>query len=213
MVIVKIMKNWYRLFFKRAFDIVFSIIGTIFLFPIMLIIAALVKILIGSPVIFKQQRPGLHGKIFVLYKFRTMKDLYDTNGKILPDEKRLTQFGFFLRRADLDELPELWNILKGDMSFVGPRPLLVEYLNKYTPEQFKRHDVRPGLTSIGIVMRNEITWKQQFSFDVQYVENMTFWLDVKLVFYTIYTIIFRKGRKKDIKTRDKFSCNVSEENR
>ena len=165
----------YKKYFKRLLDCIMALIGLIVLSPLMFIIAVLVRIKLGSPVIFKQPRPGLNEGIFTLYKFRTMIDERDQNGELLPDERRLTAFGRWLRSTSFDELPELWNILKGDMSFVGPRPLLVDYLPFYNEKQRKRHRVRPGLTGLAQVSgRNALAWEERFALDVQYVDNVSF---------------------------------------
>lgn len=182
----------YQKFFKRFLDIVLSLIALIGLSWLLLIVAVLVKIKLGSPVLFKQARPGKDEKIFNLYKFRTMTDERDENGDLLPDDARLTKFGRFLRSTSLDELPEVFNILKGDMSVIGPRPLLVEYLPYYTEEERHRHDVRPGLSGLAQVNgRNTITWEEKFAYDVEYVENITFWGDVKLIFKTVLKVVKR----------------------
>lgn len=174
----------YEKFFKRLIDILFSILGLIMLWPLMTFVAILVRIKLGSPVIFKQQRPGKHEKIFLMYKFRTMTDQRDEEGNLLSDDIRLTQFGKILRSTSLDELPELWNILKGDMSIIGPRPLLVEYLSLYSNEQRKRHFVRPGLTGLAQVSgRNAISWKEKFEKDIEYVENISMMKDIKIFFF------------------------------
>jgi lipopolysaccharide/colanic/teichoic acid biosynthesis glycosyltransferase len=184
----------YRKYFKRLFDIICSVIALITLSLVILIIAVLVRIKLGSPVIFKQQRPGKNEKIFTMYKFRTMTDERDENGELLPDDIRLTKFGKFLRSTSLDELPELWNILKGDMSVVGPRPLLVEYLLHYNDVQKQRHEVCPGLTGLAQVKgRNAVTWEEKFKFDVQYIDNMSFFQDIKIIFTTIGVIFKREG--------------------
>lgn len=192
----------YKKFMKRFLDMVLSIVAFIILMPLMLIIYILVRIKLGKPAIFKQQRPGKNEKIFTLYKFRTMTDEKDEDGNLLPDEKRLTKFGKILRSTSLDELPELVNIIKGDMSIVGPRPLLVEYLPLYTEEQKKRHIVRPGLTGLAQVNgRNAITWKQKFEQDIEYVNNITLGNDIKIVCKTIIKVLKRDGisrrRKRD----------------
>lgn len=179
---------------KRLFDVIASAVFLIVLSPLMLVIAALVWANAGSPVIFKQVRPGLHGRPFTLYKFRTMTDARDENGRLLPDEQRLTKFGRFLRSTSLDELPELFNVLKGDMSLVGPRPLLMEYLPLYTPEQARRHEVRPGITGWAQVNgRNAISWEEKFKYDVWYVDNWSLWLDLKILFMTIVAVLRRNG--------------------
>lgn len=182
----------YKKYFKRPLDIICSLLALIILSPILLITAILVRIKLGSPVIFKQQRPGLNEKIFTLYKFRTMTDKRDEEGNLRPDEERLTKFGKLLRSTSLDELPELWNILKGDMSVVGPRPLLVEYLPYYTEEERKRHTVRPGLTGLAQVNgRNFITWEKIFSFDTLYVDKVSLILDLKIIMKTFKKVLLR----------------------
>lgn len=181
----------YRKYIKRLTDIVVSLCGIIVLSPVYLILALLVRMKLGSPVIFKQERPGKDEKIFTLCKFRTMTDKRDENGELLPDEIRLTGFGKVLRATSLDELPELWNILKGDMSLIGPRPLLVKYLPLYNDFQRHRHDVKPGLTGWAQVNgRNAISWEQRFELDVYYVDHMSFLLDMKILFLTV-AVVFR----------------------
>lgn len=183
----------YRKYFKRPLDFIMALVGLIVLSPVMLVIAILVRIKLGSPVIFNQPRPGLNEKIFTLYKFRTMTDERDENGELLPDEQRLTPFGKWLRSTSLDELPELWNILKGDMSFVGPRPLLVNYLPYYTSEERLRHSVRPGMTGLAQVNgRNTVQWEKRFALDLDYVRNASLWMDVKIVFKTIDAVLSRR---------------------
>ncbi|QNU29593.1 sugar transferase [Geobacillus sp. 46C-IIa] len=175
---------------KRSFDFIVSLIALAVLSPIMAVTAILVRWKLGSPVLFKQQRPGLHGKPFYLYKFRTMTDERDENGELLPDHLRLTQFGQFLRKFSLDELPQLYNILKGDMSFVGPRPLLMKYFPYYTDREKKRHNVRPGITGLAQVSgRNNLGWDERLELDVKYVENYSFWLDLKIIFLTIKKVL------------------------
>ncbi|MBO5408676.1 MAG: sugar transferase [Clostridia bacterium] len=177
----------YRKFGKRLLDIICSLLALVVFSWLYLIVAALVAIFLGRPVFFTQERPGKNEKIFKLYKFRTMTDKRDENGDLLPDEIRLTKFGKFLRATSLDELPEAINILKGDMSIIGPRPLLVQYLPLYNEEQKHRHDVRPGLSGLAQVNgRNAITWEEKFKLDVQYVENITFWGDVRIIFQTVW---------------------------
>lgn len=184
----------YRKYFKRPLDFILALFGLIILSPVMLVIAILVRINLGSPVIFKQQRPGLNEKIFTMYKFRTMTDERDEYGNLLSDEKRLTPFGRFLRSTSLDELPELWNILKGDMSFVGPRPLLVKYLPLYSDEQRKRHEIRPGLTGLAQINgRNSISWEDKFKFDNLYVKNVTFLGDLTILICTLFQVVLRRG--------------------
>lgn len=175
---------------KRVLEFIIALIGLILASPILLFVAILVKIKLGSPILFRQQRVGLNGEIFEMVKFRTMKDATDLEGNPLPDEERLTKFGQLLRKTSLDELPELWNVLKGDMSLVGPRPLLVEYLPLYSKEQMKRHDVRPGITGYAQVNgRNNISWTKKFELDVYYVENFSLWLDVKILFQTVAKVL------------------------
>ena len=184
----------YRKYFKRPFDIICSLLALIVLSPVLLITAILVRIKLGSPVLFKQKRPGLNEKIFTLYKFRTMTDQKDEQGNLLPDKIRLTKFGKMLRSTSLDELPELWNILKGDMSVVGPRPLLEKYIPLYTAEQRKRHHVRPGLTGLAQVNgRNALSWEKKFMMDIQYIQRITFLGDLKLIFITLGKVFRRHG--------------------
>lgn len=184
----------YRRYIKRPMDFSLAFFAIIVLSPIFLVVAILVKIKLGSPIIFKQQRPGLNEKIFTMYKFRTMTDERDENGELLPDSVRLTKFGCFLRSTSLDELPELFNILKGDMSIVGPRPLLVQYLPLYNEHQRRRHEVRPGLSGLAQINgRNAISWDEKFDLDVQYVDNVNFIGDWKIIFITIKKAIIREG--------------------
>ena len=175
---------------KRVIDFILALIGLMLASPILLIVAILVKMKLGSPILFRQQRVGLNGEIFEMVKFRTMRDATDLEGNLLPDEERLTKFGQLLRKTSLDELPELWNVLKGDMSLVGPRPLLVEYLPLYSEEQMKRHHVRPGITGYAQVNgRNNISWTKKFELDVYYVENFSLWLDIKILFQTVAKVL------------------------
>lgn len=184
----------YKLFFKRFFDFILSLIAIIMLSPVYLIVIVLVRIKLGSPVFFTQKRPGKDEKIFKMYKFRTMTNEVDENGNLLPDDKRLTKFGKLLRSTSLDELPELFNILKGDMSIVGPRPLLVRYLHLYNEYQKHRHDARPGFTGWAQCNgRNSIGWEEKFDLDVYYVNHITFLLDVKIIFKTVKTVLCREG--------------------
>lgn len=184
----------YRKFFKRFLDIVLSLLSLIILSPVLFVVAILVRVKLGSPVIFCQERPGKDEKIFKLYKFRSMTDKRDEYGQLLPDSDRLTSFGRKLRSTSLDELPELWNILKGDMSIVGPRPLAVSYLPYYTEEEHHRHDVFPGLTGLAQIHgRNAIAWEEKFAYDIEYVENMNFWLDIKIILLTVKTVFLREG--------------------
>jgi len=175
---------------KRFFDIIIASIALILLSPLYAFVAYKVKKNLGSPVLFRQVRPGLHGKPFEMIKFRTMKDAVDEQGNPLPDSERLTPFGQMLRSTSLDEMPELWNVIKGDMSIVGPRPLLMEYLPLYSPEQAKRHDVRPGMTGHAQVNgRNAIGWEEKFKLDTWYVENQSIWLDFKIMFKTVHKVL------------------------
>ncbi|WP_373331801.1 sugar transferase [Thiopseudomonas alkaliphila] len=179
---------------KRFFDIVVSLLALIILSPIMFFVALQIKRKLGSPVLFRQIRPGLNGKPFEMIKFRTMLDAYDEQGNPLPDSERITSFGKFLRASSLDELPELWNILKGNMSLVGPRPLLMEYLEFYTEEEKLRHTVRPGLTGLAQVSgRNATTWNERLAYDVYYVKNRTFLGDIKIIFKTIFQVVKKEG--------------------
>ena len=183
-----------QLVFKRGLDLILSLFSLILFSEVFLLIALAIKLNLKGPVFFKQSRPGKNGKIFYIYKFRTMKDLRDESGNFLPDEERLTKFGKLLRRLSLDELPELWNVLKGDMSLVGPRPLLIQYLGRYTPEQARRHEVKPGITGWAQVNgRNAITWEQKFVLDVWYVDHRSIWLDLKIIALTIWRILKREG--------------------
>lgn len=189
----------YRRYFKRPMDFILSFIAIIVLSPVLLIVALLVRSKLGSPVIFKQKRPGLRGKIFTMYKFRTMTDERDEFGVLLPDGIRLTRFGRLLRNTSLDELPELFNILRGDMSVVGPRPLLVKYLPLYSEEQMHRHDVKPGLTGYAQVYgRNSLAWEERFELDVFYTRNITFLGDIKIILRTIKKAI----KKEDIDSQE-----------
>lgn len=184
----------YSKYIKRVFDFILSLMALIVLSPILLVTYILVRIKLGNPAIFKQKRPGKDEKIFTLYKFRTMTDEKDEEGNLLPDEKRLTKFGKFLRSTSLDELPELINILKGDMSIVGPRPLLIEYLPLYNEEQKHRHDVRPGLTGLAQVNgRNSIAWEEKFKEDIKYINNITFINDIKIVLKTVEKVFKKEG--------------------
>ena len=179
---------------KRIIDFLVAALSIIILSPVLIVLAILVRIKLGGPVIFTQERPGLNEKIFKLYKFRTMTDAKDESGNLLDDEYRLTGFGKKLRATSLDELPELYNILKGDMSIVGPRPLLVKYLPLYSDEQRRRHDVRPGLTGLAQVSgRNAITWTEKFSKDIEYVDNISLGLDISIFFRTIYCVLKKEG--------------------
>lgn len=184
----------YKKYLKRVMDFVLSLLAIMVLSPILLIVAILVLTKLGSPVLFSQKRLGKDEKIFKLYKFRTMTDERDENGKLLSDEVRLTKFGKMLRASSLDELPELFNILKGDMSIIGPRPLLVRYLPRYNAEQKRRHEVRPGLSGLAQVNgRNAISWEDKFKYDVEYVDNVTFLGDWKIIFQTVWNVLKRDG--------------------
>jgi len=179
---------------KRIFDICIVLTSLLLLMPIYFFLILAVKIKLGSPIFFKQPRPGLEGKVFNIHKFRTMTDERDSNGILLPDSKRLSQFGKFLRSTSLDELPSLWSVLKGEMSLVGPRPLLVEYLPFYSERQSRRHEVRPGITGWAQVNgRNTISWDEKFELDVWYVDNQSIWLDVKILWLTVKKVIIRDG--------------------
>lgn len=188
----------YSKLIKRFMDFLIAALSIIIFSPLLIILAILVRVKLGGPVIFKQERPGLNGKVFKLYKFRTMTDAKDENGNLLDDEYRLTSFGKKLRSTSLDELPELYNILKGDMSIVGPRPLLVKYLPLYNDEQKRRHDVRPGLTGLAQVSgRNAITWTEKFNKDIEYVDNVSLGLDISIFFKTIYCVLKKEGINSD----------------
>lgn len=184
----------YQRYGKRLLDLAMTIPALILLSPVLALLALLVRLKLGSPVLFRQQRPGLHGRPFTLLKFRTMMDLRDKDGNPLPDEDRLTPFGQFLRSTSLDELPELFNVLKGEMSVVGPRPLLMRYLDRYSPEQVRRHEVKPGITGWAQVNgRNALTWERKFDLDVWYVDHQSLWLDLKIIALTGRKIIIREG--------------------
>lgn len=187
-------RTFYDKYIKRIIDFFISLLGIILLSPVLVIVSILVWTKLGSPILFKQERPGLNGKIFKMYKFRTMTNERDEEGNLLKDELRLTQFGKFLRASSLDELPEMFNILKGDMSIVGPRPLLVKYLPLYTKRQSHRHDVRPGLTGYAQVNgRNAISWEEKFELDIFYVNNSSFLMDLMIFFKTIKTVFVKEG--------------------
>ena len=184
----------YQRFVKRTLDIALAALGLLLAAPALLIVGLAVRLRLGSPVLFVQSRPGRRGQPFNMVKFRTMRDTRDAQGCLLPDAQRLTRFGRFLRSTSLDELPELWNVLRGDMSLVGPRPLLTEYLNRYTPAQMRRHDVRPGITGLAQVNgRNALTWEQKFAFDVEYVERCSLALDASILVRTIGQVVARRG--------------------
>ncbi len=184
----------YRKYIKRPMDFMLALLAAIVLSPILVLIALLIRIKLGKPVILKQQRPGLNEKIFTLYKFRTMTEEKDTGGKLLPDEKRLMHFGSLLRSSSLDELPELFNIIRGDMSVVGPRPLLIQYLPLYNKHQRRRHEVRPGLSGLAQVNgRNAISWEQKFDLDVKYADEISFWGDFIIICQTLKKVFMREG--------------------
>lgn len=195
---------------KRLFDIVVSMISIILLIPLFGILYICIWINLGTPIIFSQLRPGLNGKSFVMYKFRTMRDADGENGLSLPDEVRLTNFGKFLRSTSLDELPELWSVLKGEMSLVGPRPLLMEYLPLYSAEQARRHNLLPGITGWAQINgRNSLSWEEKFKLDVWYVDNHSFFLDLKILFLTIKKIFIREGISAEgVATMNKFTGNL-----
>jgi sugar transferase EpsL len=187
-------KKMYHSWGKRLLDLVLAVPTLIVLSPVLLLVALVVRIKLGSPTLFRQQRPGLHGQPFTIYKFRTMTDAHDTQGNPLSDPERITPLGHFLRGTSFDELPELFNVLRGDMSLVGPRPLLMQYLDRYTPEQMQRHWVKPGMTGWAQVNgRNAITWAQKFAFDVWYVDHLSLWLDLKILMLTAWKILNREG--------------------
>ena len=193
----------YRKFFKRVFDIIISLIFILCFWWLYIVIAILVKVKLGSPILFKQDRPGLNEKIFKMYKFRTMTDEKDKDGNLLPDTDRLTKFGKFLRSTSLDEIPELWNVLKGEMSLVGPRPLLIEYLGFYTIEENKRHNVKPGITGWAQINgRNALSWEEKFKYDIEYVNRVSFFFDLKIIFYTIKKVM-KKEDISDFKNENK----------
>lgn len=193
---------------KRSVDILIALLALMLLLPVIAFVALLVRLKLGSPVIFRQRRPGLGGRPFIIYKFRTMLDLYDEDGRKLPAEQRVTPFGRFLRRASLDELPELINVIKGEMSLVGPRPLRMRYLSRYTPEQYRRHEVKPGITGWAQVNgRNALTWEGRFDLDVWYVDNWNNWLDMKILWMTVFSVLKREGisaRGSDTTVMDEF---------
>ena len=179
---------------KRAFDFLVSLAALLLLWPVLLVLAVLVRVKLGPPALFRQQRPGLHGRPFTMLKFRTMTDARDTQGNLLPDGERLSSFGRSLRSTSLDELPELINVLAGDMSLVGPRPLLMRYLDRYTPEQMRRHEVRPGITGWAQVNgRNAITWDQKFALDIWYVDHHSLRLDLRIIWLTVRNVLRREG--------------------
>jgi lipopolysaccharide/colanic/teichoic acid biosynthesis glycosyltransferase len=186
--------SFYRRYGKRVFDVCAAGTAMVLLLPVVLLVALLVRLFLGSPVLFRQRRPGLHGAPFTIVKFRSMAEARDRAGRLLPDASRLTVTGRVLRSTSLDELPELWNVLAGDMSLVGPRPLMMAYLERYTPRQALRHSVRPGLTGLAQVSgRNALSWEQKFELDAQYVEQCSFWLDLRILFTTVSEVLLRRG--------------------
>ncbi|HWL26903.1 MAG TPA: sugar transferase [Ureibacillus sp.] len=203
-------RKFYSNFVKRPLDFIISLFAIIILIPAFIIVAILVRSKLGSPVIFKQERPGLNGEIFTMYKFRTMTDERDAIGDLLPNHVRLTKFGRILRSTSLDELPELFNIVKGDMSLIGPRPLLTEYLSYYNDYQKKRHNVRPGLSGLAQVNgRNLITWEEKFEHDIYYVKNISFILDCKIIIRTILKVLKREGvNSSESVTMEKFKGSI-----
>ncbi len=181
-------------FVKRVFDLITTIIGLIIILPLMLVLSLLVWIFLGTPILFRQQRPGYKGRLFITYKFRTMTTRTGPDGKLLPDAQRLTPFGRFLRSTSLDDLPQLFNVLRGEMSLVGPRPLLMQYLQRYTPEQMRRHDMLPGITGWAQIHgRNTLDWERKFSLDVWYVDHWSVWLDLKILLLTPWKVFRREG--------------------
>jgi sugar transferase EpsL len=197
---------------KRLFDLAVAVPSVIILSLVLVLIGILVRLKIGSPVLFRQVRPGKDGKPFIIYKFRTMTDERDENGKFLPDGERLTRLGRFLRKTSMDELPELFNVIKGDMSIVGPRPLLMQYLDRYTPEQARRHEVKPGITGWAQVNgRNAISWEDKFKHDVWYVDNWSLWLDVKIIAMTVWKVLKREGISQDGQaTAEEFNPQITQ---
>lgn len=206
------MEIFYRQYGKRAFDFMVASVGLLLSAPLLVILALIVYWRLGLPVQFRQTRPGLHGNPFEIVKFRTMTDVHDAIGIVLPDSERLQLFGRFLRATSLDELPELWNVLKGEMSLVGPRPLLMEYLPLYSVEQARRHEVRPGITGWAQVNgRNAIKWEDKFKLDIWYVDNCSLWLDMKILWLTVVKVIKRDGISEEgCATMDKFRGNNPE---
>ncbi|GEK88394.1 Sugar transferase involved in LPS biosynthesis (colanic, teichoic acid) [Alkalibacterium putridalgicola] len=203
---IKVNKGVYRKFIKRPMDLILSLASVTALSPVLLVVAILVRVKLGSPVLFKQKRPGLNEKIFTMYKFRTMTDETDEKGDLLPDSVRMTSFGKTLRATSLDELPELFNIIKGDMSIVGPRPLLIQYLELYNNHQKRRHEVRPGLSGHAQVNgRNEISWEEKFKLDVEYVDNVSFIDDCRIIRLTLKKVFVKEGISSDTSvTMEKF---------
>ena len=197
---------------KSLIDRLLAVIALLIFSPLLLIVASAIYIRMGSPVFFTQLRPGKDSRIFSFYKFRTMTDDRDFDGNLLPDEQRLTSFGQFLRKTSVDELPQLWNVLKGDMSLVGPRPLIVKYLDRYTPEQARRHEVKPGISGlVQIKGRNSISWEEKFKLDVWYVDNWSLWLDFKILFLTLYKVLQQEGiNQEGYATSEEFKGQLKE---
>lgn len=200
---------------KRSFDIVCSFFGLLLLSPLILILAWMIRRKLGGPVLFRQLRPGKNGAPFQMIKFRTMREATDSSGRPLPDSERMTPFGSFLRASSLDELPELWNVLKGEMSLVGPRPLLMQYLPLYTAAQNRRHEVRPGVTGWAQVNgRNSLSWDEKFKLDVWYVDNRSLWLDVKILFLTVRKVLIKEGiSQENNATMEPFTGSVVEKDK
>jgi len=198
---------------KRGFDLILSAVALLLLSPVLLLVSLLILLVDGRPVLFRQPRPGYKGKVFTLYKFRTMRNETDRRGRPLPDSQRVSRLGTILRLTSVDELPELFNILRGEMSLVGPRPLLVEYLDRYNAEQMRRHDVLPGLTGWAQINgRNAISWQEKFRLDVWYVDNWSFWLDLKIIFLTFWKVLKREGISQPGRTTTEyFTGNPPEE--
>lgn len=200
---------------KRYFDLIAVLMGMIVAWPLFILLACIVRLKMGSPILFKQSRPGLEGKPFIIYKFRTMNNARDKQGNFLPDGKRLTRLGKFLRSTSLDELPEFYNVLKGEMSLVGPRPLLMEYLSRYSKEEARRHEVKPGITGWAQINgRNALSWDEKFKMDVWYVDNQSFWLDVKIIMITLAKVFLREGISQEgHATMPVFTNKKSQENK
>lgn len=198
---------------KRAFDFLVSIVLLLISLPIFIVVSLAVFFFLGRPILYSQWRSGLNGNIFIMYKFRSMKNTSDSSGALMPDEARLTRFGSFLRSTSLDELPELWNVLKGEMSLVGPRPLLVDYLPLYSEHQMRRHETKPGITGWAQINgRNTISWEEKFNLDVWYVDNRSFWLDIKILFMTLVKVLKREGISSDNKiTMPPFTGNFDKD--
>lgn len=208
------MEKGKRVYIKRGIDFTLSLLGLILLSFPLIMLGLVIKFIQKGPILYKQPRPGKNHKIFYIYKFRTMTSQKDQEGNLLPDEKRMTNLGKFLRRLSLDELPELWNVLKGEMSLVGPRPLVVQYLDRYTPEQSRRHEVNSGVTGWAQIKgRNEVVWEKRFKYDIWYVENWNLWIDLKIIFITLFNVIIGKGiNYPGYATMKEFQGNQKKEN-